>query len=97
MSASIVVVDDEPDVAELPQCRCRSLRIIRLSGAPPVHMQARKITKPAKENAPCFRDLERPAHTTKRKRKMRCTTRINIPIMTICSDEAAAMVGSPCH
>ena len=48
---------------------------------------------------PCGSDDERqgPAYTTRRKRKMRCTTRINIPMMTICSDEAAAMVGSPCH
>src|SRR5438132_13502204 len=36
-------------------------------------------------------------HTISRSRKMRCTMRISAPMMTICSDEAAAMVGSPCH
>ena len=28
---------------------------------------------------------------------MRCTTRISVPMITICKAEAAAIVGSPCH
>ena len=39
----------------------------------------------------------RGAHTTRRKRKIRCTTKTSSPMMTICIDDAAAMVGSPCH
>jgi hypothetical protein len=55
-----------------------------------------------KQNAFAFNrigspDFWRGAHTTRRKRKIRCTTRISSPIMTICIDDAAAMVGSPCH
>ena len=45
-----------------------------------------------------LRDHTQPlSHTTRRRRNMRCTIRTNIPMMTICNDEAAAMVGSPCH
>src|SRR5207248_893626 len=36
-------------------------------------------------------------HTSSRRRKIRCTTRIKVPMMTICRDDAAAIVGSPCH
>src|SRR2546423_15635261 len=36
-------------------------------------------------------------HTISRNRKIRCTTRIKVPMITICKDEAAAIVGSPCH
>src|SRR5436190_9518693 len=35
--------------------------------------------------------------TISRSRKIRCTTRIKVPMMTICRDDAAAIVGSPCH
>ena len=42
----------------------------------------------------CVAEDIRRIQATSRKRKMRCTTRISMPMM-ICSEDAAAMVGSP--